>query len=120
MVSHFAAAEISLRQVLDWGFFVEKHHEVVDWNWLLGLLEKYHMKDFFTIVNAICVENLGFKTEIFPPIQFMPDLKERALSDILNPAYSAAESAGLIPRVIYKYRRWKGNAWKQKLKPASF
>lgn len=31
MVSHFAAAEITLRQVLDWGFFVEKHTKEIDW-----------------------------------------------------------------------------------------
>lgn len=30
MVSHFAAAEISLRQVLDWAFFVEKNGKDVD------------------------------------------------------------------------------------------
>lgn len=34
MVSHFAAAEITLRQVLDWAFFVEKHTKEVDWVWL--------------------------------------------------------------------------------------
>lgn len=115
MVSHFAAAEISLRQVLDWGFFVEKHHEVVDWDWLIGLLEKYHMKEFFNIINAICVDDLGFKYKIFPTVQFLPELKEKVLNDILEPAYGAAEPAGLIPRFAYKYRRWHGNAWKHAL-----
>ena len=60
MVSHFAAAEISLRQVLDWVFFVEKHGKEIDWEWLEGLLEKYHIKDFYNCINAICVEALGF------------------------------------------------------------
>lgn len=32
MVSHFAAAEISLRLVLDWAFFVEKHTKELDGN----------------------------------------------------------------------------------------
>lgn len=115
MVSHFAAAEISLRQVLDWGFFVEKYHNEIDWGWLLDLLGKYHMKDFFNIINAICVEDLCFRAEIFPIVQFLPDLKEKVLNDILDPAYGAAEPAGFLPRVIYKYRRWQGNAWKQRL-----
>lgn len=35
MVSHFAAAEISLRQLLDWAFFVEKNGKDVDWEWLM-------------------------------------------------------------------------------------
>ncbi len=60
MVSHFSGASMSLRQVLDWGFFVRAHHEEVDWKWLVGVLEKYHMKEFFDCVNAICVEDLGF------------------------------------------------------------
>lgn len=115
MASHFAAAEITLRQVLDWAFFVEKHHKDVDWDWLLSLLRKFHMMDFFNIINAICVENLGFQTEIFPTVQFLPDLKEMVLDDILDPTYSAAEPPKLIPRLIYKYRRWHGNAWKHNL-----
>jgi len=115
MVSHFAAAEISLRQVLDWGFFVEKHHEEVDRGWLLGLLEKYHMNEFFNIINAICVENLGFPVNIFPAVQFDPGLKERVLEDILDPEYTAAEPKDFLPRVIYKCKRWQGNAWKQNM-----
>ena len=113
MVSHFAAAEISLRQVLDWAFFVEKHHEEVDWSWLLGMLEKYHMKEFFNLINAICVDDLGFKTELFPSVQFLPSLKERVLKDILDPAFTSVEPRGFFPRMVYKYKRWQGNAWKQ-------
>ncbi len=113
MVSHFAAAEITLRQVLDWAFFVEKHTKEVNWEWLIDLLEKYHMKDFFNLINAICVEDLGFPVRIFPEVQFVPELKERVLSDILNPKYTAAEPKRFLPRVIYKYKRWQGNAWKQ-------
>lgn len=115
MVSHFAAAEITLRQVLDWAFFVEKHTKEIDWKWLTGVLEEYHMMDFFNLINAICVDDLGFNAEIFPTVQFLPTLKERVLEDILYPAYGAAEPAGFFPRIMCKYRRWQGNAWKQKL-----
>lgn len=115
MVSHFAAAEITLRQVLDWAFFVEKHTKEVDWVWLDGMLDKFHMKEFVSCINAICVENLGFPVDIFPSVQFVPTLKERVLEDILDPEYTAAEPKGFFPRVVYKYRRWQGNAWKQKM-----
>lgn len=115
MVSHFAAAEISLRQVLDWAFFVKKHTKEVDWKWLNGMLVKYHMKDFFNLINAICVEDLGFSVDIFPSVQFVPELKERVLEDILDPEYTAAEPCEFLPRVIYKYQRWQGNAWKQEM-----
>lgn len=115
MVSHFAAVGISLRQVLDWAFFVGKHAHEVDWEWLVGLLEKYHMKDFFGLVNAICVEDLGFPEDIFPAVQFVPELKERVLEDILDPDYTAVEPKGFLPRMIHKYKRWQGNAWKQEM-----
>lgn len=115
MVSHFAAANITLRQVLDWAFFVEAHTKEIDWDWLVDLLEKYHMKEFYNCLNAICVENLGFKVNIFPRVQFEPNLKERVLNDILAPAFTAEEPSGLYKRLIYKYQRWQGNAWKHDL-----
>jgi len=101
--------------VLDWAFFVEKHINEVDWEWLDGMLVKYHMKEFVSCINAICVEDLGVPVDIFPEVQFVPELKERILEDILDPVYIAAEPKGLLPRLIYKYKRWKGNAWKQEM-----
>ena len=115
MVSHFAAAEISLRQVLDWAFFVEKHTNEIDWEWLNAMIEKFHMKEFVSCINAICVEDLGFEVTIFKRVQFNPHLKERVLTDILSPAYGTAEPKSLIKKWVYKYHRWKGNAWKHEL-----
>ena len=115
MVSHFAAAEITLRQVLDWAFFVEKHTKEIDWQWLVGVLDKYHMLDFYNCINAICVGDLGFDAKNFPSVQFRPELKNKVLNDILFPKYSASEPSRLIPRLVYKYRRWQGNAWKHEL-----
>lgn len=115
MVSHFAAAEISLRHVLDWAFFVEKHGMDVDWEWLICVLKKYHMKELFDCINAICVEDLGFEVSIFHGVQFRPDLKDKILDDIIEPEYGTAGPRGLIARWAYKYKRWQGNAWKQRM-----
>lgn len=115
MLGHFASSNINLRQVLDWAFFVEKHTKEVDWGWLIGVLKKYHMIEFYNTINAICVGNLGFDAKFFPNVQFHPDLKDKVLNDILYPKYSASEPSHLIPRLLYKYRRWQGNAWKQEL-----
>ena len=115
MISHFAAAEITLRQVLDWAFFVEKHTNGIDWTWLEELLVKFHMKDFYNCINAICVGDLGFDVKIFPSVQFDPVLKDRVLADILSPEWTSTEPRGFFKRMAYKYRRWQGNAWKQRL-----
>jgi hypothetical protein len=112
MVSHFAAANITLRQVLDWAFLVEKHTKEIDWEWLLSIVDKFHMREFFSYINAICVEDLGFEASIFPKWQINPQQKDRVLKDILEPAFRAEAPEDFLPRVIYKYKRWKGNAWK--------
>lgn len=114
-VSHFVGSNITLRQVLDWAFFVEKHTKEIDWNWLNGMIEKYHMKEFVNSLNAICVEELGFDPSIFKGVQFNPHLKDRILADIISPKYPTEEPARLIPRLVFKFKRWEGNGWKQKL-----
>lgn len=122
MVSHFAAAEISLRHVLDWAFFVEKHGKDVDWEWLDGMLVKYQMREFVGYINAICIDDLGFDSLMFRDysvgsggsVEFK-DMKERILTDILEPVYDSAEPRGTVRRLFYKYERWQGSAWKQKL-----
>lgn len=116
MMNSFATAELTLRQILDWAFFIEKHKGEIDGEWLLGQLEKFHMKGFFNIVNAICVEDLGFSTEIFVlGVQYNPLLKEMVLRDLLSLRFTASEPRGLLKRLVYRYRRWRGNAWKRKM-----
>lgn len=115
MVSHFASEVLTLRQILDWAFFVKNHTREIDWQWLIAILEAYHMKDFFNTINAICVEDLGFDVSIFPIVQFLPSLKEKVIVDIINSSLDANIPKCFFPRLIYKYRRWQGNAWKQEL-----
>ncbi len=115
IVAHFAAAEITLRQVLDWAFFVQKHGDEVDWPWLLNVLEEFGLRQFFDIVNGICVEDLGFSGDLFPYVQFLPSLKDRVLGDILQPEFDDEMPSGLVSRVWFRYRRWQANAWKQRL-----
>ena len=114
-MSNFASTGFKLRQLLDWAFFVKKHREEVDWKWLEEVLEKYGMKPLYNIFNAICVNDLGFDVSLFPTIQFNPSLKDRVLNDILAPEFSEKEKGGFLRRAIYKYKRWKANAWKHEL-----
>ena len=115
MMNDFTSFSMNLRQLLDWAFFVEKHTKEIDWKWLVGVLEKYHMLDFLNTINAICVENLGFEASIFYSVQYKPELKDRVLNDILEPEFTVEEPSSLIPRLMYKYKRWRGNAWKHEM-----
>ena len=114
-MEHFAAAEVTLRNLLDWAFFVQSHSLDINWPWLESVLEQFGMKRLYDTFNAICVEDLGFDSNSFPHIQFEPWLKERVLNDILTPEFSEEEPTGVISRIGFKFRRWKANRWKQEL-----
>lgn len=117
MLMHFVGTNINLRQLIDWGFFWEKHGKDVDVKWLSVLLEKHHMTAFFNIIKGICVEELGFQSSIFPSVQFIPYMKDRVLKEILEPEFDwlKAHDKNAFKRVLFKYRRWKGGAWKREL-----
>ncbi len=114
-MSNFASTDFTLRQLLDWGFFAEKHGAEIDWKWLDKQLEYFGMKKLYDIFNTICVDDLGFDSSMFPKVQFEPMLKERVLNDILSPEFTEEEKGGFFSRAFFKYRRWKANAWKHEL-----
>lgn len=117
MLMHFVGTNMNIRQLIDWGFFWEKHGEEVDKEWLCDLLEKHHMKTFFNIINAICVEDLGFLGNIFPSVQYNPFMKDRVLKEVFQPEFdwTKAHNKNVFKRILFKYKRWKGSAWKREL-----
>ena len=115
LMLHFSTGEITLRQLLDWAFFVEKHGKEIDWLWLEEILNKYGMRDLYNVFNAICVGDLGFSVNIFPQVQFSPELKDRVLKDILSPEFDEEMPRNVLKRIIWKWHRWKANEWKHKL-----
>ena len=115
LMMHFASEFIVLRQVLDWGFFVEKHGKDVDWNYVLKVLDRFGMQQMTDIINAICVENFGFDARIFPGMQFDPKLKEKVLYEILAPRYGSSLPDAFLKRIVFKMCRWKANEWKHRL-----
>lgn len=114
-MSHFASEGTTMRQLLDWAFFVERYSKEIDWEWLENVLEEYGMKRLYDIYNAICIGDLGFDVNIFHSTQFDPFLKKRVLNDILSPEFSVDVPKLLLSRIIFKFRRWHGNAWKREL-----
>lgn len=114
-MNDFTSFSMTLRQLLDWAFHVQRYGEVIEWDWLKGVVEKYNMTDFYNCVNAICVEDLGFDVSLFHGVQMNPLLKSKVLDDILYPKFTVNEPDQLIPRLKYKYNRWKGNAWKHQM-----
>ena len=115
LMLHFSTGEITLRQLLDWAFFVEKHSGEIDWKWLENVLDEFGMKELYNVFNAICVGDLGFNVHLFPQVQFSPELKDRVLEDILSPEFGEEMPSGMLKRLLWKWRRWRANEWKHKL-----
>ena len=112
---HFNSNGLNLRQILDWGFLVEKHCQDIDWNWLVATLKRFKMGEFFACLNAICIEDLGFDAELFP-VEFRGSfLKDQVLEDTLHRGAPKEMPKNLFPRLIFKYRNWKLKAWKRRL-----
>ncbi len=115
LMLHFASGEIRLRMLLDWAFFVEKFGKDINWGWFNETLEHFGLTSITNIFNAICVEELGFESRIFRQVQFDPVLKERVFKEILSPEVPNDKPKFIIPRIIWKFKRWKANEWKHEL-----
>lgn len=114
---HFASTEMSVRQIIDWGLFIENHTSEIDWPWFLRIIDEYHMMDFFHCLNTICMDDLGFDSSFFPGVEFDSNstLKNRMLNDVLTPEFNEVIPTRVWQRILFKYRRWQANAWKQDL-----
>ena len=128
LVAHFSSERLTIRQLLDWSFFVKNHGSEIDWSWLDGMLEQFGMIRFYRIINTICVEDLGFGNALFSHAALDTAsqgiagqarnedvLKKRVLNDIISPEFLGNEPKHIWKRVPFKYRRWKSNGWKREL-----
>lgn len=111
----FASSGITLRNIIDWAFFVKSHGKEVDWEWLTDVLEEYGMDQLYYVFNSICVEDLGFNVNMFSNKQVKPFLKDKVLGELLIPAIPNKKPQGLFQRIIWKYDRWMANEWKREL-----
>ena len=113
--THFASTEMNLRQLLDWGTFVLKHGKDIDWNFVINVAQKYNLYRFMNCQNALCIDYLGFPSEIFPSFEQNKELETRVLNDILSPEFNKKAPKGFVKGLLFKYERWKANAWKHKI-----
>lgn len=110
---HFASVEMSLRVVLDWAFFVRACHP--DWDWLLEKLDSVGMKQYLAVLNAICIQYLGFDASLFPQLPVDNNVVDRCLLDILSPEVESEKHNNIITEVAFRTRRWWKNRWKHDL-----
>ena len=117
LAAHFGGEDITLRQLLDWAFFVRASAGAIDWKTLQENCRRWNKIRFLDAVNAICVRYLGFEKSLFPVSQRDEKLEDRILADILEPEFSEAEPAkkSLLRTIPFKYRRLKAHRWKNEI-----
>lgn len=114
--SHFAAAEIVLRHVIDWGLFVKRYHAEIDWSWLRRVCREQKMEQFFDAMNAIASDICDIDLSLMPDTTRRAALEQRIINDILKPEFSEKRpEKGLIRIICFKLRRWWANRWKHRL-----
>lgn len=115
MANHFVGKEMTLRQLLDWAFMVERYHEEICWEEDLAFLESNGLLRYFNLMALMCVERLGFSRDIFHCELKEDELKERVFNDIIEPEYNVPLGKGALRIMAGKTRRWWSNRWKHRL-----
>ena len=106
---HFSLAGLSLRQVLDWAFFVEKQGTQVDWSWLVERARHYNMHRFLSCIDQISVEQFGFSPFIFPVLETDTKLTEKVFEDIFSASGDSPADTFLKRFKRWHYRDWQYN-----------
>lgn len=112
--AHFASIRMSVRQVLDWALFMEKHHKEIEWKPYLTYLKQERMFRFYNLMGLFCIHHLGFDASIFNGL-YEDELLERFSNEILAPEFKDKENGKLLHSLSVKPRRWWHNRWKNRL-----
>lgn len=112
--SHFAGSAMNIRQIIDWGMFVKKHHDEVDWNSLLPLVKELNMHHFYDAQNYICYHYLGFDKPLFPMIEG-EEYGERVFQDLFNDENMKPKEKGFVKYIYSRYKKWWRNRWKHRI-----
>lgn len=112
--AHFAGGKMTIRQILDWGTFVQRYHDRIDWDSLATFVDDIGMRPFMDALNGICVNWLGFPADCFPSGRC--DAESRVVEDLFTPEFADKNPEGhFFGSLWWRYRRWKHNAWKHRL-----
>ena len=112
--AHFASTEMTVRQALDWAFFIEKHHKEINWNEYIPYLKEEGMYRFYNMLGLFCMSYLGFDASIFQGLT-SDMLYDRFCNEILEPEFKEREDGTLLKSLSVKPRRWWHNRWKNRL-----
>ena len=112
MAGHFAAARITLRDLVDWTLTYRALHDKVDWGKVQDTVTEYGMEDFAAAIGDIAEQRFSIST----PLRFTHDsvAVEKVEHDIVFGSVDNSTADG-INRLLWKLRRWRSLAWKRRM-----
>ena len=116
MSIHFCVDGITIRHLLDWATFVERHS--VDWNALLQFAAQTNSLVFLNSINTICRDLLGYCEDLFPVNHQDNTVASRIIRDIFSPEFSddiPSLDSNLVKYGVVKSKRLWHNRWKSKI-----
>lgn len=112
---HFAGERVTLRQLLDWGLFLQKDCAKVNWQEIVPFLKEMGIWTFFHQICAICEDYFGMHFNLCFELERKPDLGARIIEDVLHPEFDEEKPQGLFLVLWFKMKRWWYNRWKHPL-----
>ena len=115
MAGHFAAARITLRDLVDWTLTCRALNDKVDWGRVQDIATEYGMSSFVRALSLVAEHQLG----ISMPLQLSngpDDIADRDLfeRDIVYGSVDDHAADG-VGRLGWKFRRWHALAWKRRM-----
>ncbi len=114
MAVEFAATGMILRQLLDWGLLMKKHHTEVNWDMVLPVVKEMNMHQFLDAINYICYTYLGFEKGIFHGFG-NEAYGERVWADLFNPNNMRPKEKGSVKYILSRWDNWWRNRWRHKI-----
>lgn len=110
MAGHFAAARITLRDLVDWALTCRALSDWVDWGRVQDIVTEYGMAPFVSALDDIAERRLGYSI----PVRLVhdDDAVEKVERDMVYGSMDSSKADG-IKRLIWKSRRWRAMAWKR-------
>ena len=115
---HFTVDGITIRHLLDWATFVMRYNKDINWEALYEFAEVTKMDKFLCCMNAICIDDLGFKPDLFPARNRDEVLKKRILNDILHSEFDEEipdRHSHFLKYCYVKTKRLWANRWKSRI-----
>ena len=118
LASHFAAAEIGLRHILDYGLFLKGEYGNIDFKIVSDILEKHHLSKFASIINTILTKYLSLPEKYTSGVFSDTKIAEKVFHEIIYPSfpiYGNAQQRNPIVSVTFRTRRFFASRWKHDL-----